>query len=517
MKKLSIFILATFFFGAVNAQEATVTWEGLKKQKEKTDSEITNPKKNVKSKTWLKRSDVYFNIHTFVLSGLYQGMPAKEGIANVERLVGKPGKILTKDGSEVWVYLRKNLTIKNGTLDSWEQTDFIDKDALSKSGNSLLKAIELDEKGKMKDKKTTKDKVKIVKTTVINDAISNYTDYSKDFAANNNTLTDFGKAKLDKAFKMMTLGYNLAELPTTADDTAYSKNQIQYFRGIISYHSKKYDEAKKIFQESADSKYGSGNTFHYLADCYANTGDSAKYIEIIKKGFQTYPEEEQLIIDLINFYMVRNEESKAVEYIDIAINKNPENPSYYSAKATIYDNKTDGLLEEYKKHMDLAYEHKKSAFRDRNNSSKKADAQAKRDLELKKALQIKTDIQTNLDKAEKLYNKALEVKPDFFNAAYNLGRVYLKLNSVNALHADYLLKVFIKKDFAKSGEFETLSKANLKEASNKFEAAYNINKKDKDVLETLKRIYYRLHDNVNRERVEALLSKLGTNNNGGME
>lgn len=510
MKKLSILILAVLFFGAVSAQEAVVTWDGLKKQKEKTDADILNAKKNVKSKTWLKRSDVYFNIHTFVLSGLYKGMPAKGGIANVERLVGKPGKILSKDGSEVWVYLRKKLTIKNGVLDSWEQTEFIDKDALFKSGSSLLKAVELDEKGKLKDKKTTKDKVKVVKTSVINDAISNYTDYTKDFAANNITLTDLGKAKLDKAFNMMTLGYKLAELPTTADDTAYSKEQVQYFRGIIAYHSKKYDLAKEIFQKSIDAKYGKGNTFHYLADCYANTGDSAKYIEFVKKGFETYPDEEQLIIDLINYYMVRKEENKAVEYIDIAISKNPDNPSYYSAKATIYDNKTDALIDDYKKHMDLAYEHKKTAFRDRNNPTKKAEAQAKRDAELKIALGIKDQVKTNLTKAEGLYNKALEVKPDFYNAAYNIGRLYLKYNEINALHADYLLKIYIKKDFAKSGEFETLAKTNLTDAANKFEAAHNINKNDKDVLETLKRIYYRLHDKTNRERVEALLSKLST-------
>jgi len=510
MKKLSIFILAVFFFGTVSAQEAVVTWEGLKKQKEKTDSDISNPKKSVKSKTWVKRSDVYFNIHTFVLSGLYQGMPAKEGIANVERLVGKPGKVLTKDGKEVWVYLRKNLTIKNGVLDSWEQTEFIDKEALTKSGNALLKAVELDVKGKFKNKKTTKDKVKIVKNTVINEAIQNYTDYSKDFASNNSALTDFGKSKLDKAFKLMSLGYELAELPTTADDTAYSKNQIQYFKGIIAYHSKKYDVAKDLFQKSVDAKYGKGNTFHYLADCYANTGDSSKYIEVVKNGFETYPDEEQLIIDLINFYMVRKEENKAVEYIDIAINKNPENPSYYSAKATIFDNKTDVFLEDYKKHMELAYEHKKTAFRDRNNPAKKAEAQAKRDAELKIALDLVSQIQTNLDKAEKLYNKALEVKPDFFNAAYNLGRIYLKHNDRNALHADYLLKIFIKKDFAKSGEFEKLSKENLKEAANKFEAAFKLNTSDRDVLETLKRIYYRLHDKVNRERVEALLSNMST-------
>ncbi len=513
MKKLSILILAIFFFGAVSAQEAVVTWDGLKKQKEKTDNDILNAKKSVKSKTWLKRSDVYFNIHTFVLSGLYKGMPAKEGFACVEKLIGKPGKVLTQGDEEIWVYLRKKLILKNGVLENWEQTEFIDKDALYKSGSSLLKAVELDPKGKLMEKRTTKEKVKIVKNSIINEAITNYTDYSKDFATNNK-LTDYGKNKLDKAFKMMSLAYDLCELPKLADDTAYSKDQILYFKGIIAYHNKNFDVAKQIFNECVKLKYGKGNTFHYLADSYAQTGDSAKYIEVVKNGFETYPEEEQLIIDLINYYMVRKEQNKAVEYIDIAINKNPDNPSYYSAKATIYDNKTDKLLEEYTKHMEKAYEYKKAAFRDRNNPTKKAAAQKLRDNELNAALSIMKEIKENLDTAENLYNKALEVKPDFFNAAYNLGRIYLKHNDRNAKHADYLLKIFIKKDFAKSSKFETLAKENLKEAANKFEQAHKIAPNDKDVLETLKRIYYRLHDKTNRERVEELLSKLTSTSTG---
>lgn len=517
MKKLSIFLIAIFFMGAINAQEAVVTWDGLKKQKTKSDAAILNPKKRIKPKTWMKRSDIYMNIHTFVLGGLYKGMPAKGGIANVERLVGKPGKIMTKGDEQIWVYLRKELIIKNGVLDSWKQTEFIDKDALAKSGEALLKAVELDKKGKLQNKKTTKEKIKIVKTSVINDAISDYTDYSKDFEASGNKLTDFGKTKLARASKNMALGYKLAELPALANDTAYSKDQIKYFEGIIAYHSKKYDDAKKLFSECVTANYGKGGTFHYLADCYANTGDSAKYIETVKAGFDKHPEEEQLIIDLINYYMVRKEANKAVEYIDIAINKNPDNPSYYSAKATIFDNRTDVALDKYKEHMEKAYEHKKAAFRDRNNASKKAAAQQLRDGELNKALALVTDIEKDLAEAEKLYNKALDVNPKFFNAAYNLGRIYLKHNERNALHADYLLKIYLKKDFAKSSEFETKAKANLKEAANKFELAHKLNKNDIDVLKTLKRIYYRLHDRVNRERVEALIANFSGSTGNGME
>ncbi len=516
MKKLSIFVLLIFFFGAVSAQEATVTWEGLIKQKQKSDLDITNAKKKLNSKTWLKRSDIYFNIYTFVIGGLYQGMPSKATKDNfynhVEMIMkGKPGKVLNNgDGSEIWVYNQIKLVIKDGLLDSWEQTEFIDKDALFKSGEALVKAVEVDTKGTLKDKNTTKDKLKLVNNTIINEAISHYSTYSKDFAANNLTLTDFGTKELDVAFKYMSLGYQLSELPKASNDTAFSLNQVEYFQGIIAYNNHKYDLAKPIFESSISKKYGEGSPYHYLAENEAKSGDSSQYITIVKQGFELYPEDEQLIIDLINYYMVRNSEKEAIEYIDIAIEKNPENPSYYSAKATIFDNRTDDLLINYNSYMEQAMEHKKIAFQNRNNSSKKAAAQKLRDAELDKALALLKQIEEDLNVAEKLYQEALDIDPKFFNAAYNIGRIYVKHADRNLAHGEWLLKIYIKKDFARTAKLEEISKVFLKQAADKYEIAHNINKDDRDALNVLKQIYYKLHDKENRERIEALMNNLKT-------
>jgi len=511
MKKLSIFILLIFFFGAMSGQEAVVTWDGLKKQKEKSDADITNAKKSANSKTWIKRSDLFYNIHTFVIGGLYQGMPARsKDFNNAELLVGKPGKILTNGDEEIWVYNRKKLNFKNGLLESWEQTEFIDKDALTKSGKALLKAVELDTKGTLKDKTSTKDKVQLINNTIINDAISHYTSYSKNFGENNNTLTDFGRNELDKAFELMSLGYELSGLPKNANDTMFNAGQIEYFKGVIAYNNQKYDIAKPIFESSISKKYGNGSPFHYLAECYAKTGDSTKYISTVKTGFETYPDEEQLIIDLINYYMHRNETKEAIEYIDIAIKKNPDNASYYSAKAAIFDNRTDELLKEYYKYMDQAIEYKKAAFRDRNNQTKKEASQKLRDAELDKALSVVKKIEEDLNKAEKLYNEALEIEPKLFNAAYNIGRIYVKHADRNHDHGEYLLKIYITKDFARTAKFEEKSKELFKQAAEKYEIAHKINPSDRDALKVLKQIYYKLHDTENRERVEKLLDSLQT-------
>ena len=125
------------FIGTANAQEAIITWDGLIKQKEKSDADILNLKKNTKSATWAKRADIYFNIHTFVLGGLYKGLAASgNGIQNAEYLIGKPGKKRASENEEIWVYNRKELTFINGILDSI-LIDLKRDEKINKSGRGL--------------------------------------------------------------------------------------------------------------------------------------------------------------------------------------------------------------------------------------------------------------------------------------------------------------------------------------------------------------------------------------------
>jgi tetratricopeptide (TPR) repeat protein len=495
MKKLSILIISLILFtGVINAQEPEITWEGLIKQKEKSDNDIQDPKKSLASKTWMNRAEVFLNIHTFEIGILYRGMPARaeEGYQYAEFLVGKPGKIVTDGEAEVWVYNRKKLYFIDGLLDHWEQTDFIDKDALDKSAQAYLKAIELDATGKLKDKPTSKDLLATIKNQVLNNAVDKY--ILKDYT---------------NSYKLMSTGYELCKLPKNESDTIYTKDQVGYYLGIVALNAGDFAKSKDHFQTSINDNYQPGVSYHYLAESYAGLGDTVTYLAKVKEGFEKYPEEEQLIIDLINYYMAKKKANEAIDYIDRAISKYPENASYYSAKATIYDNSTETLMNAYKKYMDAAYEAKKEAFRDRNDPVKKAAADKRRDEAIVIAQQNYDEYINNLAKAEKLYIQSLGIDSKFFNAAYNLGRIDLKLNEINALHADYVYKIFKETDPNKSTEFENKAKDNLLKAAERFETAYKIDPKDRGTLEVLKRIYFRLRDKENENRVTELLNNLG--------
>ena len=173
MKKLSLIIGFVLSTAILFAQEPVQTWEGLQKQKEKTDKEIKDSKKQIKSKTWAKRGQIYLDIARFNTTGLYVGLPM-EGIAGAEFMVGKPQKKEELDGKETWIYPHKKLIFENKKLTTWEETDFIDKDAYKKASEAMFKAKELDEKGKFANKSTTKQQTGSIRAGVVNIGIDYY-------------------------------------------------------------------------------------------------------------------------------------------------------------------------------------------------------------------------------------------------------------------------------------------------------------------------------------------------------
>jgi len=496
MKRISLILVLLVSMANVFAQE-TDTWEGLVKKKAKSDEEITNPKKNIKAKTWESRGDLYYTISNFNTSGLYVGMPAiTEGMNfGADQLVGTPLSKATEGDKEIWVYAQKKLVFIGGKLDSWEETDFIDPLAINKAAEAYYKADELDPK--FRNKTTAKEKAALIRGGLVNKGIELY--QKKDFK---------------NAYDYLVLGLKIAEFPRTEADTAFSEKVLNYYAGIIGTEAGKYKDASKHFRYCIDNNYEAGMSFHYFADTYRLEGDSVTYEAKIKEGFEKYPNEEQIVIDLINFYISKNETDKVISYLDLALSNNPENPSYYSAKGSIYDNKFDELAVKFKNSMDSAIAYKKEAFRHRNDKPKEKEVfDKKRDAQAAVVENLKLPLNENYKTAEELYNSALQKEAKFFNALYNIGRMHYKMHEINLNESTYVYEMF--KDDKKSDELLEKAKEELKNSSEYFKKAHEINPKDRTTLEILRSIYYKLKDKENellyREKLDALGAESGIN------
>ncbi len=496
----TILIISLFLAINLQAQETpVVTWSGLVSQKTKSDQAIENPKKNKKVKTWTKRGKLYYDISVFNTISVPTGTPAKsKGVNSVEFIVGKPKSVeKTGEGEEVWIYDHKKLYMKNGVLDRWEETEYIDKDAIKKSGEAYVTASQIDPDYMKKPLIVTE--VQFTRDALLNKGVEFY--QAKDFK---------------KAYELMVLASKLGEMPRNEKtDTAFNVAMPYFNAGIIAQADSAFKESDKNFRYCIEKDYNGDNAYHNIALNQLRQGDSTQYIAVVKEGFEKYPDSETLVIDLINFYMSKDQPEMVIKYIDLAISKNPENPSYYSAKATIYDSQYTKAVDKYQKEKDLYYDAKKEAFRNRFEAKKKAEAEKKMAEAKENSNKYKKEYETAYNESIKLYNKALEIDDKFYNPLYNLGRLaYSKYELMN-YESDYAFKVT--KDSKAEKEYAQKAKDALSEAAGYFEKSLAAKPNDRNSIIQLKQIYYKLGNRELANKYREMLDNLGEENKSEMK
>lgn len=230
---------------------------------------------------------------------------------------------------------------------------------------------------------------------------------------------------------------------------------VIYYAGLAAYKAKKFKEAKELFQTTIKLNYGANNdekanNYYFLADVYKQLGDTAKYIETLKKGIEKYPANNNiLVVELINYYLQTKQAGEAKNYLEIAIKNDPENATYYFALGTIYDN--------YDK---------------------------------------------NYDKAEEYYLKALSKKSDVFDYNYNLGALYYNKA------ADLYKMANDEVDNNKYKQLKTQADETMKKSIPYLEKALELDPKNLQTLESLKTAYYRTGMTEKYEQIKEKIKQL---------
>lgn len=259
----------------------------------------------------------------------------------------------------------------------------------------------------------------------------------------NNAIEAFTASDFKKAFSLFELTLNIEKNPIFKNviDTA-----MMFNAGLAASNGKMYDEAINYLSKAAEYKYGGGNTYSMIKNAYLAKGDSVGALNALKKGFETFPGDLVLIVDLVNFYLSTNQAEEALNYLNIAKQKEPGNASFLFAEATLYE--------------------KMNRTQDAVNS----------------------------------YIKATEIDSNYFNAYYNLGVLYY----------NEAVKIFDKaateKDDAKYVELMKLGDEELKKSIPYLEKAHQIDPKEETAAKTLQGLYFRMQMT---DKLEALKKEMG--------
>ncbi|NJK97642.1 MAG: tetratricopeptide repeat protein [Bacteroidales bacterium] len=130
---------------------------------------------------------------------------------------------------------------------------------------------------------------------------------------------------------------------------------IYYSTARAAKEINKLDEANKLYQKAIDLNYSDPFLYIFATESYLASGDSASGLATLKKGFERYPDEAAIQIELVNYYLLRNEGEEALEYLKIAKENDPNNVSLLFAEGTIYDKlgRTDDAIASFQQCLDL--------------------------------------------------------------------------------------------------------------------------------------------------------------------
>lgn len=187
----------------------------------------------------------------------------------------------------------------------------VEGDLLGEAAKAYVKAFELG--AKEKD---------------VNDRLTEIVNHYNNAAYNAYTLGD-----MEKACKNFQGAANVAYMaPCTApgDDSAFNA-------ALTAASIQDYDTALKYYQICLDHNYGDNGDVHArIADVYGALNLPAKQKEILEEGFAKYPENQAIIIGLINYAESNNEDPNYVlSLLDKAKENDPNNASIYGVEGNI--------------------------------------------------------------------------------------------------------------------------------------------------------------------------------------
>ena len=214
--------------------------------------------------------------------------------------------------------------------------------------------------------------------------------------------------------------------------------------GIAADRAGNYEKAILYYTKVYDWNPKEEKIYPLLIDALRAKGDTAGAIEMIHKGRKNFPDDFNLLLAEINIYLGQGKSKEVIDLLKQAAEKDPKNESLHFALGTTYDNLGSA----------------KNGVKPQGSEEYLAQAEAE-------------------------YKKALELKPDYFEASYNLGALYFNEGAEIANKANKL-PISAQKEFE---EAQKKFKAKFAQAQPYFEKALQLNPNDSGTLLSLRELY----------------------------
>lgn len=261
----------------------------------------------------------------------------------------------------------------------------------------------------------------------------------------------FDKQEYKKAYDFFNQYVEISELPMFAGTQTAEKDStfmtVQFYAAAAASLAKDSRLAIAALERAKNTPYRQYDVYQYL--CYeygeARTAqDSVMLEKTFEEGMQVFPDSAFFLNNLINTYIYSNRNEKALEMLNVAIQKNPNDANLYNVMGRVYE----------------------TGLKDYAN-------------------------------AEKNFQIALEKDPNLTDALSNIGRIYYN-QGVNKLSEANMIN-----DSKKYQEELSMAKDLFKKALPYYKKAHEAEPEKMDNMIALRGIYYNLNMGPELEAIEA--------------
>ena len=234
------------------------------------------------------------------------------------------------------------------------------------------------------------------------------------------------------------------EMAKVKADTNYA--QILLYTGIAASEMKDAQKAIEAYEKVEKTGFNNEVVLRYLSYEYNLAGESDKYIATMKLGAERYPEADYFLLNLVNYYITKEDNENAALTLEQAVLRQPDNSDLFRALGDVYD-----------------------------------------ELD-------------NVEKTRINYNKAIEINPDNIDALGNLGRTYYNAAIKKVAEAADV-------DQSQYQQYVNEAKEFYRQALPYFEKALELNPDGRIYLGPLRSIYYNLNMGDKLEMIEKKLTE----------
>lgn len=153
------------------------------------------------------------------------------------------------------------------------------------------------------------------------------------------------KENYDKSLKAFSNYLQIREMPLFNDvpemkvvDSALM--DARYYAIAAAYQIKDYKKVIADATKYKSMKYNQNNIYQMLASSYVSSGDTTKYLEVLKEGAELF-NDSYYLGNIVNVYSLQNKLDDAITFLKKAIEKTPKNALFLNAMGSLFERKDD--------------------------------------------------------------------------------------------------------------------------------------------------------------------------------